>query len=357
MANTDRLINYDQGERMAAALERIASGGDSDDTSWGGVSDAKLRELIAASDAGDIDLANDLGWTLGDVRYFHVNTFVLDPERGDYGVVVEHLLPLFLLDTDHYDLVTPTAGGRTKSAFVVGTKDFVFPSMSIQSNVIYAVQTSNIQSGALTNDYDWSTNIVRSRLNTDFRNALGSMKDIFKQFYVVSGKSSSVSETVRTQDYFTLPSIKEIYGNNVPYRTSLWQNSGTTLYGNLRIINIGTETGDCIKSIISSAEYNATSQLKYFKDAGYTYIIPSTVGTTAASYHKTVPKLGSIASYKDSGLPPYSGQWMRLYRSAFPGRFTYTTDGSIYRYSLNDSSNPMGMTYAASGVCNILGCI
>ena len=124
MANVDRLINYNQGAQIIERLGAIRDVLDKEDVNFATCRDTTFLELVKAADRGDIDLVNDCGWTVGDVRDIYLNFPDNDYSIGftQNGYFRPQHAKLVILDTGNnsYDLVTPTESGRTKTNIMIG---------------------------------------------------------------------------------------------------------------------------------------------------------------------------------------------------------------------------------------------
>lgn len=84
--------------------------------------DSVIDYVLTLVDDGKLDPENDLGWTIGDERVVHLSAI----NAGTYNVAhAEQNVTLVIMDTDHYDLETPTESGQTKSKLVLGVKNML----------------------------------------------------------------------------------------------------------------------------------------------------------------------------------------------------------------------------------------
>lgn len=164
---------------------------------WSTGTDEQIAAMVAALDAGKITIA-DTGWQIGDER--EVTLAAID--GGDeFESQPEQTVTLVLMDSQHYDLTTPTAGGDTKDHFVVGLKEVLYE---------YGVMDSN-------SNVTWGTCFRRTWCNGAFRNAVPeTLRACFKQFQVPSCDTPDYSSYETTDDYFALFAAKEVFGSLLP---------------------------------------------------------------------------------------------------------------------------------------------
>lgn len=171
---------------------------------WAGGTDEEIADMVAAADAGQIDLSNY--WAVGDER----SASLL--EMAATGVGESHVaqtVKLVLMDTTctGFTLASATASGRTKPSFIVGMKNSL-----VETGYMNSTNTnSNGWSGAARRT--WCNNIFRMAIPTSLRGA-------FKQFKWKQGKGGGVSSgLLETTDYFGLPPEKVISGSSVYSQT------------------------------------------------------------------------------------------------------------------------------------------
>lgn len=162
---------------------------------WATGTDAQIAKMIAALDSGKITVA-DTGWQIGDER--EVSLAAMEAT----GVGESHnaqTVTFVLMDSGHFDLTTPTAGGSTKDHFVVGMKDCL-------DEVGYMNATN-------TNEGSWPACARRAWCNSIFRNAIPqTLRNCFKQFQVITAETVSGTTNLTSDDYFALPAVKEVFG-------------------------------------------------------------------------------------------------------------------------------------------------
>lgn len=190
-----------------------SSGGSDTDTevkpgvkivSWAEGTDEEIVNLIAAADAGHIDLYEDAGWRVGDTRTIHLNAmdanYVDDPIPDQTGTIV-------LMDRNCYELVDPVkskdGSTRTTCSFVVGWKELLTDGKDREHGVMHDVTTEHLT---------WDSCNRRKWCNDTFRSAVPeSIRNIFKKFKVKSVNQTRDNILI-SEDYFSLFAIQEICG-------------------------------------------------------------------------------------------------------------------------------------------------
>ena len=159
--------------------------------SWADGTDEQIAAMVAAADAGKIDLSDY--WKAGDTRTVHLSAMSGSVQNAN-EVHAAQDVQMVLTDPGHYTL----ANGK-KCSFVVLQKDCLKE---------YGVMNSNG-----TNNGGWDACPRRTWCNNVYRNALPSaLMPIFKQFTTYAGNGTS-SSPVASSDYFALFSEKEVFGN------------------------------------------------------------------------------------------------------------------------------------------------
>lgn len=161
--------------------------------SWSTGTDEQIAAMVNAMDAGALSI-QDTGWQIGDERVVSLASMG-EWSTGGYAHETHDAqsVTLVLMDSQHYDLV-----GGGKDHFVVGLKDAL---------------NEKGQGMSYPGSQGWSGSERRTWCNSIFRNAVPeALRNCFKQFYVVSAKSSS--EITTTEDYFALFAEKEVIGLN-----------------------------------------------------------------------------------------------------------------------------------------------
>lgn len=157
--------------------------------SWASGTDEQIAAMVAAADAGQIDLSDY--WSAGDTRTVQLSAM------SATGVGESHAaqsVQFVLSDPGHY-----TLANGSPCHFVVIQKD---------SLTEYGYMNSSS-----TNSGGWNGCARRTWCNNVYRNAIPSaLRPIFKQFksYAANGTGSTAIEST---DYFALFSEKEIFGS------------------------------------------------------------------------------------------------------------------------------------------------
>ena len=164
--------------------------------SWASGTDEQIAAMVAAADAGKIDLSDY--WKAGDTRTVHLSAM------SATGVGESHAaqnVQLVLTDPGHYTL----ANGKACS-FVVLQKD--------------SLSEYGYMNSSATNSGGWNNCARRTWCNNVYRNSVpASLRGIFKQFKVrtANGTGSGVTEST---DWFSLFSEKEVFGSTTHANSS-----------------------------------------------------------------------------------------------------------------------------------------
>ena len=173
--------------------------------SWADGTDEQIAAMVAAADAGKINLSDH--WSAGDTRTVHLS--VMSASSGTAETHAAQDVQMVLTDPGHYTL----ASGKP-CHFVVVQKDCL-------KEPGY-MNVSSINSGG------WNNCARRTWCNNVYRNAVpASLRGIFKQFKVrtANGSGSGVTEST---DWFSLFSEKEVFGSTT-YANSSAESQNTQL--------------------------------------------------------------------------------------------------------------------------------
>lgn len=172
--------------------------------SWASGTDAQIAAMVAAADAGTIDLADY--WSAGDTRTVQLSSM----QRGAVGEThAAQSVQLVLSDPGHYTL----ASGQP-CHFVVIQKD--------------CLKETGHMNASNTNSGGWNGCARRTWCNETYRNAMPSaLRPIFKQFKTRAANGSG-SSAVESTDYFALPSEKEVFGS-ISYSNSSAESQNSQL--------------------------------------------------------------------------------------------------------------------------------
>lgn len=184
--------------------------------------DAEIAQMVAAADAGEIDLYEDCGWRVGQEHVIRIGSISASGSYRGYSWSVGESqssnlqITLVLLHRGGYQLVTPVKNkqgrSRTECSFVVGFKH-CFPNQGYMNS-------------SSTNSGSWEASARRSWCNGGISQAMSnwtSLYSSFKQFYCITGTSNGTAaggSNITTQDYFALPAEKEVYGSRVVSTTN-----------------------------------------------------------------------------------------------------------------------------------------
>ena len=167
---------------------------------WAGGTDEEIANMVAAADAGIINLADY--WAVGDERKVTLSSMAATGVGESHA---EQTVTFVLMNAGGKTLANTTPSGRTTCSFIVGMKNGLANGTSGE----YGYMNSSD-----TNSGGWEACKRRKWCNEIFRNALPStLRDIFKQHLNVTASGSSSGTTTST-DYFALPAEKEVFGSN-----------------------------------------------------------------------------------------------------------------------------------------------
>ena len=172
--------------------------------SWADGTDEQIAAMVAAADAGQINLSDY--WSAGDTRTVRLSSMTAT------GVGESHAaqsVQFVLSDPGHFTL----ASGK-KCNFVVNMKDCL--------NEYGIMKYTNNNAGG------WNGCARRTWCNDVFRNAIPSgLRPAFKQFKTKAATGTGTASTTST-DWFSLPSEMEVFGR-VTYADSYAESGNTQL--------------------------------------------------------------------------------------------------------------------------------
>ena len=157
--------------------------------SWADGTDEEIAAMVAAADAGQIDLSDY--WSEGDTRTVQLSAMSATGVGESHA---EQTVQMVLTDPGHYTL----ASGQP-CHFVVIQKD--------------CLKETGYMNSSDDNSGGWNNCARRTWCNSVYRNAIPStLRGIFKQFKVrtANGSGSGVTEST---DWFSLFSEKEVFGS------------------------------------------------------------------------------------------------------------------------------------------------
>lgn len=205
-------VTLEDGAAYTGATATITVSNSLIAVSWANGTDAAIAAMVAAADAGLIDLYEDAGWRVGDER---TTTLAAIAQSGTYDGVSwtvndaqsEQQVTLVLMHQGGYQFVTPVKDkqgqNRQTCSFVVGLKN----GLSITG---YMNQT-------YINFGSWHATARRDWCNGGFRQAINStLRPAFKRFNCITGtwnNQATGGSNITTQDYFALAAEKEVFGS------------------------------------------------------------------------------------------------------------------------------------------------
>lgn len=174
--------------------------------SWASGTDEQIVAMVAAADAGKIDLSDY--WSAGDTRTVHLSAMSGSVPNASESHAAQDV-QFVLTDPGHYTL----ANGK-KCSFVVLQKD--------------CLKEYGVMNSQGTNSGGWNSCPRRTWCNSVYRNAIpATLRPIFKQFttYAANGTGST---SAASSDYFALFSEREIFGSTT-YANSSAESQNTQL--------------------------------------------------------------------------------------------------------------------------------
>ena len=163
---------------------------------WAGGTDQEVADMVSAADAGVISLADY--WAVGDERTVHLTAMA----KTVSGLSETHAAQDIVMVLMNSGGKTLTAGGTC--SFIVGQKN----SLGFGNNV----DEKGMMNSSGSNSGGWEACPRRTWCNSIYKNSFpAALLPIFKQFKNVTADGSS-STTATSDDYFALPSEKEVFG-------------------------------------------------------------------------------------------------------------------------------------------------
>ena len=165
--------------------------------SWANATDAMIVSMVAAADAGEIDLSQY--WAVGDERTVHLSAM------SATGVGESHV-------EQDVKLVILNKGGKTLSNgkecnFIVGLKN--------------TLKESGYMNPSNTNEGSWDGCARRTWCNNTFKNSIPTtLLPIFKQHINKTATIYNGSSLTDSTDWFALAAGKEVFGTEASSGTS-----------------------------------------------------------------------------------------------------------------------------------------
>lgn len=167
---------------------------------WADGTDKEIAEILDAHYRGDIDIHDY--WKVGDERQVNLSAMAAT------GVGESHVaqtVTMVLMNSGGKTLSNPI-NGKSECAFVVGQKHFLTNGTSREGGYM---NSSNVNAGG------WDTCARRTWCNNVYRAALPeTFRALFKLHKNKTSKGSTDHSGVTvSEDYFALPSEKEVFGS------------------------------------------------------------------------------------------------------------------------------------------------
>lgn len=161
---------------------------------WAGGTDAEIAAMLDAHYAGLIDIHNY--WHVGDERVVHLSA--MEAVGVDESHVAQDV-KMVLMNEGGKTLVNPI-NSFTECAFVVGQKN--------------GLDENGYLNATSMNAGGWNACARRTWCNSVYKNALpNTLVGIFKEHQNITGNGGNPGSTpITSDDYFALPSEKEIFG-------------------------------------------------------------------------------------------------------------------------------------------------
>lgn len=184
---TQAQLTFPQG--FIDAINAISGGGGVNIVSWASGSDADVAAMIDAAQAGTIDLQQDGGWAVGDVRTIHIDAF--------------------------------TGGGNTAHAaqdidiVITSFDEYMSCGNVMQFDFKDALATGQRMNGTSTNAGGYGSSEMKTTTLPALVNALPAwLKELLREFSVLAsaGSKSDTIETI-TGNKLALRSEVEIFGS------------------------------------------------------------------------------------------------------------------------------------------------
>jgi len=171
--------------------------------SFASATDAEITAMVAAHDAGQIDLTEI--WSVGDQRTVQLSAMTATGV-GESHVAQSQTLVLMDSTCDGFTIT----GTNKKPTFIVGLKNFLAKGTSEEYGYMNSTDT---------NTGGWNSCARRTWCNNVFKNALPSaLLPAFKQFTWQIGRGGgATSGLISSDDYFALPPGKAIFGSTTHY--------------------------------------------------------------------------------------------------------------------------------------------
>lgn len=178
--------------------------------SWADGTDEQIAALVAAADAGQIDLVEDAGWAVGDTRTVSLSAMAASGtyDGVSWSVGETHAAQSVELVLMHQGGVKLADGNACH--FVVGMKD--------------ALNESGYMNSSSTSSGSWDGCARRSWCNGAFRQAIpDALRPVFKQMRTITAKTYYEAILQTSIDYFALPAEREILSTRSNSSSTEWE--------------------------------------------------------------------------------------------------------------------------------------
>lgn len=173
-----------------------------DIVTWGAGTAEQIAAMLAAADAGWLDLQTEAGWKVGDVRTVALSAMAAT------GVGESN-------PAQNVQLVLSHAGATAGISRADGGE------IHFQVDQVHGLQNRGYMNSSNTNAGSWEGSHRRAWCNDVYRNAVPSdLRDIFKLMKVSTAQSYNGSSIKETEDYFALRAEKEIFGSRTYSNTN-----------------------------------------------------------------------------------------------------------------------------------------
>lgn len=229
-----------------------------ENVSWAEGTDEQIVALLAAAENGQVDLARDCNWKVGDVREVHLGAMAAT------GVGEAH-------DAQTVKLVLSHAGATAGISRADGG------TIHFQVDQVHSLNKGGYMNSSNTNAGSWDGCARRAWCNDVYYNAIPeTLRPIFKKMKVTTAEEHGSSQNKESEDFFALRAEKEIFGTHSYsnqtefdaleqvewYKTTAnhKKNLGSSASGWWeRSPNLGSSTSFCYVNSSGGASYNSAS--------------------------------------------------------------------------------------------------
>lgn len=238
-------------DRDGITTKVFGMGGGTKTVTWSDGTDAEIIAMLDAHYAGEIDIHDY--WHVGDTRI--INLSAMSSVVGETQPAQK--VTMTLMNVGGKELVEPI-NGHTECAFIVGQKSVLTTQGALSSK---------------SSVYTWNACARRTWCNGVYRNAFPeTIRPIFKK-HINRSASNLTTGFIDSEDYFALPSEKEVLGTS-KYANSTVQSEDVqfkyyTNSANRKKYPINVSSGDypyLLRSVRAKA--NATPMVLYITTSG-----------------------------------------------------------------------------------------